>query len=232
MTEKAKTKKPKAPLLSFKYLPTDFIRVTGVLPGLLWLRPKYVYENENAKKKIKGAAIAIANHSTFYDPVYISFALWYRRHRFVVKKEIYDSKAHTLLKWGRCIPIDPENAGLDSVKAVTAALKEGELVTMFPEGQVSHSQTDFKQFKSGVVLMAFKGKAPIVPIFITMEDSDHLDGDGFFVQEYTLHILPAIYPDPSLPSAEAKERMKQQNYEAWVKVYEDFYQKPLVYGES
>ena len=166
MTEKAKTKKPKAPLLSFKYLATDFIRVTGVLPGLVWLRPKYVYENENAKKKVKGAAIAIANHSTFYDPVYISFALWYRRHRFVVKKEIYDSKAHTLLKWGRCIPIDPENAGLDSVKAVTAALKEGELVTMFPEGQVSHSQTQFNQFKSGVVLMAFKGKAPIVPIYI------------------------------------------------------------------
>ena len=32
--------------------------------------------------------------------------------------------------------------------------------------------------------------------------------------------------------AEAKEAMKKENYEAFVRVYEDFYQKPLVYGES
>jgi len=77
-----------------------------------------------------------------------------------------------------------------------------------------------------------QNKAPIIPIFITMEDSDVLDGDGFFVQEYTIHILPAIYPDTSLPSAKAKEALKQANYEAWVRVYEDFYKKPLVYSES
>jgi hypothetical protein len=65
-----------------------------------------------------------------------------------------------------------------------------------------------------------------------MEDSDVLDGDGFFVQEYTIHILPAIYPDESLSSADAKKKMKKENYEAWVRVYEEFYQKPLVYGES
>ena len=52
------------------------------------------------------------------------------------------------------------------------------------------------------------------------------------MQEYTLHILPAIYPDTTLSSAEARERMKKENYEAWVKVYEEFYKKPLVYGES
>ena len=65
-----------------------------------------------------------------------------------------------------------------------------------------------------------------------MEDSDVPDGDGFFVQEYTINILPAIYPDASLSNAEAKEAMKKENYEAWVKVYEDFYKKPLVYGKS
>ena len=52
------------------------------------------------------------------------------------------------------------------------------------------------------------------------------------MQEYTIHILPAIYPDSSLSKVEAKEKMRKENYEAWVKVYEDFYGKPLVYGES
>jgi hypothetical protein len=27
-------------------------------------------------------------------------------------------------------------------------------------------------------------------------------------------------------------KMLTENYEAWVRVYEDFYKKPLVYGES
>jgi 1-acyl-sn-glycerol-3-phosphate acyltransferase len=85
--------------------------------------------------------------------------------------------------------------------------------------------------QDGAFTLAVKNKAPIVPIFITMEDSNVLDGDGFPVQEYTLHILPAIYPDKTLSFAEAKEKMRKENYEAWVKVYEDFYKKPLVYGE-
>ena len=65
-----------------------------------------------------------------------------------------------------------------------------------------------------------------------MEDSDVLDGDGFFVQEYTIHILPAIYPDPTLTGREAKEKMRKENYEAWVKTYEDFYGMPLKYSEE
>ena len=65
-----------------------------------------------------------------------------------------------------------------------------------------------------------------------MEDSNILDSDGFFVQEYTINILPAIYPDENLSSIAARNKMKEENYEAWVKVYEDFYKKPLVYSEK
>ena len=85
--------------------------------------------------------------------------------------------------------------------------------------------------QDGAFSLAVRNKAPIVPIFITMEDSDVLDGDGFPVQEYTLHILPAIYPSEDLTRVEAKTDMKNRNYEAWVETYEAFYQKPLRYGE-
>lgn len=167
---KAKTNhKPKAPLFSLKYFPMDFIRVTGAIPWLLWLRPKWIYESEKAKKKIHGPALVIANHSTFYDPIYLGVAMWYRRNRFIIKKEIYDSKAKALLKAGRCIPIDPKNASLDAVKAVTAALKAGEIIDMFPEGHVTHTNSAIEQFKSGAVLMALRGKAPVLPIYIRVK---------------------------------------------------------------
>ena len=89
-----------------------------------------------------------------------------------------------------------------------------------------------KPKKKGGFTFAAKNNVPVLPCFITMKDSDIIGEDGFFVQEYTIHILPAIYPDASLPSAKAKEALKNANYEAWVKVYEDFYKNPLVYSES
>ena len=65
-----------------------------------------------------------------------------------------------------------------------------------------------------------------------MEDTDTMDGDGFPVQAFTVHILPAIYPDTTLPLPARKAKMRQENYEAWVRVYEEFYGIPLVYSEE
>lgn len=116
-------------------------------------------------------------------------------------------------------------------KAITTLLARGETILIYPEQGMWWNYRKPRPMQDGAFALAVRNKAPIVPIFITMEDSDVLE-EGFFVQEYTLHILPAIYPDTTLSSAEARERMRQENYEAWVKVYEEFYKKPLVYGES
>ena len=116
-------------------------------------------------------------------------------------------------------------------KAITTLLARGETILIYPEQGMWWNYRKPRPMQDGAFALAVRNKAPIVPIFITMEDSDVLE-EGFFVQEYTRHILPAIYPDTTLSSAEARERMRQENYEAWVKVYEEFYKKPLVYGES
>ncbi len=118
------------------------------------------------------------------------------------------------------------------LKAVSVLLGRGETILIYPEQGMWWNYRKPRPMQDGAFTLAVRNKAPIVPIFITMEDSDVIDGDGFPVQEFTLHILPAIYPDPSLSSAEAKAKMKQENYDAWVKVYEDFYGKPLVYSEE
>jgi 1-acyl-sn-glycerol-3-phosphate acyltransferase len=118
------------------------------------------------------------------------------------------------------------------LRAVKTLLERGETILIYPEQSMCWNYRKPKPLQDGAFTLAVRNKTPIVPIFITMEDSDVSDGDGFFVQEYTIHILPAIYPDPSLPKNDAKEKMKKENYEAWVKVYEEFYNKPLVYAES
>ena len=131
------------------------------------------------------------------------------------------------------LPLSSQMATMKKfLRAVRTLLGRGEAILIYPEQSMWWNYRKPKPLQDGVFSLAVQNKAPVVPIFITMEDSDVPDGDGFFVQAYTVHILPAIYPDATLSSSAAKEKMKQENYEAWVKVYEDFYQKPLVYGES
>ncbi len=116
--------------------------------------------------------------------------------------------------------------------AVKVLLARGETVLIYPEQSMWWNYRKPKPMQDGAFMLAVRTRTPIVPVFITMEDSDHLDRDGFFVQEYTVHILQAIYPDAALSNSEAKDALKKANYEAFVRTYEDFYKKPLTYAES
>lgn len=130
------------------------------------------------------------------------------------------------------LPLSSQMATMKKfMKAVKALLSRGEVILIYPEQGMWWNYRKPKPMQDGAFSLAVLNKSPIVPIFITMEDSNVPDGDGFFVQEYTVNILPAIYPDIALPRAEAIEKMKQENYEAWVRTYEEFYGKALVYSE-
>ena len=66
-----------------------------------------------------------------------------------------------------CIKIDKDNFSLASFHEIVKRLDEKKLVLIFPEGHV-HLQggNDIKAFKSGIILMAHKSGAPVVPVYI------------------------------------------------------------------
>ena len=131
------------------------------------------------------------------------------------------------------LPLSSQRATMVKfMKAFAELLRRGETILIYPEQGMWWNYKKPRPMQDGAFSIAVRNKAPIVPIFITMEDSDVIDPDGFPVQEYTLHILPAIYPDPTLSLREAKEDMRKKNYDAWVQVYEHFYDKKLVYAET
>ena len=85
--------------------------------------------------------------------------------------------------------------------------------------------------QKGAFKLAVKNNVPILPFFITMENTHKFDESGYPVQAYTINILPAIYKDDKLKDSENVEMMKNKNYKAWKEVYEDFYKVELTYGE-
>ncbi len=156
----------------FENLVYDFTIITG-LPAFVILRPKKHYQTEKAREKIKGGALLIANHVGFTDPVALMLCIWYRRHRFICAEVFYENKvAAWLFNQFHCIPVNRENVGMDTMRTIVDALKNDQIVTMFPEGHVSTAEdkgTD--QFKSGMVLMSVMSRKPIVPIYIAPRKS-------------------------------------------------------------
>lgn len=156
--------KPKKKI--FDYFVYDFVKIVLGIPGIIWHRPRVIFENDEAKKKIRGGAIVISNHLGFFDPIYILYALWYRRPHFICLKSFFESRFAWAFRCFHCIPVDKQNAGIDTVRQVLAALNEEKVVVIFPEGSVNDGSGDMAQFKSGVSLMAVKSKKPIVPLYI------------------------------------------------------------------
>ena len=118
---------------------------------------------------------------------------------------------------------------VEFVKAVDTILQRGDYILIYPEQSLWWNYKKPKPLKNGAFKLASRNNVPVLPIFITMEDSDFLGEDGFPVQEYIINIKPPIYPDENLSQKENVEIMKDKNFEIWKKVYEEFYEIPLEY---
>jgi len=114
-------------------------------------------------------------------------------------------------------------------EATEQLLRQGNLVLVYPEQSMWWNYRKPKPLKKGAYILAAKANVPVVPCFITMMDSDVMGEDGFYVQEYTIHIEAPIYPDDSLRYGVKVEKMLEQNAEVWKQVYEKEYQMPLEY---
>lgn len=140
--------------------------VTGALPMIAWLRPKMHYPF--GKPKRRGALLAMANHTTMVDPVIVQLAFPFRRMNTIATKDLYtNATRERFFGLMHCIKIDKENFSVASFRDVVERLEEKKMVVIFPEGTVhTDTKNEILAFKSGVVLMAHKSGAPIVPIYV------------------------------------------------------------------
>lgn len=115
------------------------------------------------------------------------------------------------------------------LEAMDKVLSDGHFVLVYPEQSMWWNYKKPKPLKRGAFTFAVRSHVPVLPVFITMEDSEVLDGDGFFVQEYTIHIGEPIYPKPELKDRENVEYMMEENARIWKAIYEETYGLPLEY---
>src|SRR5438093_3402476 len=111
-----------------------------------------------------GGFLLLPNHLTWVDAVVLQLACP-RPIRFIVWEEIFN------LGWLRWIfravgalPISSKRAK-DAVKAASEAIQRGEIVCIFPEGELSRTGM-LLRLKRGYELIARAANAPVVPVWL------------------------------------------------------------------
>ncbi len=116
-------------------------------------------------KKLKGGYLIIANHTSMRDPIVLQQVFWRRRVSFVAASDVMGGKFRSaLLRGAGCIGIDREIFDFACIKQCIEVLKGGDPIIMFPEGRINQGESSFK---SGMILMAVRADAPIVPVYLS-----------------------------------------------------------------
>jgi len=187
-------------------------------------------------QNLKSGAILTCNHFNPFDSflaqyVYMNAKQKKKKFYRVIKEGNYTSVGGfygLLMKHCNTLPLSSNRKTMSMfLNAVDTVLKRGDLVLIYPEQALWWNYRKPRPLKPGGFKFAVSAGVPVVPIFITMKDSDVMGGDGFPVQEHTIHVLEPIYPDKDLSNKENVEQMMDKNYKAWVKVYEEVYGEKL-----
>jgi 1-acyl-sn-glycerol-3-phosphate acyltransferase len=114
-----------------------------------------------------GGAVMASNHVSYLDFTFVGLAARPAKRlvRFMAKHEVFASKAAgPLMRGMHHIPVD-RAAGAASYDAALAALRNGEIVGVFPEATISRS-FEIKELKTGAARMALEAGVPILPVIV------------------------------------------------------------------
>lgn len=189
-------------------------------------------------KNLDSGAIITCNHFNPHDSFAIQLAYEaaeQKKRKFyrVIREGNYTSFPGFfgfLMRHCNTLPLSSNRKTMSEfTSAVDKHLCNGHFVLIYPEQSMWWNYRKPKPLKEGGFYMAAKAEVPVLPVFITMRDTDMLDENLYPVQEYTIHILPAIYPDKQKSVRENTREMLDKNYKAWKECYESFYNIDLVY---
>ena len=191
-------------------------------------------------RAVQGGAILTCNHFNPFD----NYAVWKAIEKDCPKKALfkiiregnYTSFGGLYGYFFRHCNTLPLSANLHAMgeltKGVAALLARGEHILIYPEQGMWWNYKKPRPMKEGAFRFAAKSGVPVIPFFISMEDTEALDSAGFPIQAYTVHIMPAIYPDASLPLRARITAMRDRNYALMKEKYEEVYGLPLTYDAS
>jgi lipopolysaccharide biosynthesis glycosyltransferase len=189
-------------------------------------------------KNLESGAVITCNHFNAFDSFAVQMAYEAAGHKERILYRIIREGNYTsfpgfygmLMRNFYTLPLSSNHKTLRMFnEATTTLLQRGNFVLVYPEQSMWWNYRKPKPLKPGGYMFAVKADVPVLPCFITMKDSDVLGEDGFFVQEYTIHICPPLYINKELPPRQQVPDLMERNFALWKEIYEREYDMPLSY---
>jgi acyl-[acyl-carrier-protein]-phospholipid O-acyltransferase / long-chain-fatty-acid--[acyl-carrier-protein] ligase len=139
--------------------------------------PRLIYRATifGSEKLPAGGFLLLPNHITWVDAVVLQLACP-RPIRYIIDESIYRNRIlNPIFRLARCIPISSRRAK-DAMRDAAERIRAGEIVCLFPEGQLTRSGT-LLRLRRGYELIAREAGGPVVPVWL-----DQLWGSIFSFQ--------------------------------------------------
>ena len=186
---------------------------------------------------VSGGVVLTCNHFHPFDSFFMQrvFDLSHRRGRMyrVIREGNYTAFPGfygMLMRNCDTLPLSSDPATMKLfLKAVRETLDQKNCLLIYAEQSLWWNYRKPKPLNSGAFEIAVRRSVPVVPCFITFVDTDRIGDDGFPILSYTPHVGAPIYPDPTLRSKDAAEKMRAANEAFCRETYERAYGIPLTY---
>ena len=114
-----------------------------------------------------GPLVIVANHTQYLDPVFVCMSVP-RRIQWMAKKEIFVFPFRRFFRFIGTFPVDRQGGGRAALRSALEYLSSGWALGIFPEGthRTKGDGTDLREPKNGAIMLASRGNAGILPVYI------------------------------------------------------------------
>jgi len=180
----------------------DLLRLIGyVISKSVWFI-RYTDRKNIPGKEVKSFLIC-ANHQTYVDPVWVCLPMRRKLGFMAVEKAFEWRFIGPLIRYLGAFPVSQDTSGtLNAIRIALRELKQGSVLTVFPEGAREFADGKFFPFKTGAVRIAMQAGVPILPV--TINGGNHIWPQTqryphlFRRVEIIYHPLMEIVEDPLL----------------------------------
>lgn len=113
---------------------------------------------------VSGPCILAANHTCYYDPFFLGTGTR-REIYYLARSSAFFFPLGAFLSRCNAVPMDREGGGVQGMLKIIDILKQGNGITLFPEGTRSLDGR-IQSAKAGIGLIVIKSGAPVLPIRI------------------------------------------------------------------
>lgn len=176
---------------------------------------KVKIKNKKNLKQIKGGAVLVSNHVHTLDSVMLGIAAFPKKVVFTGMKENFEKPViGQLVRALGSVPT-PETILENRIffNELSKQVRKGKYIHFFPEGELIKEDEKLRNFKKGAFKLAVDSSVPIIPIRINFQDKE-----GRKKKKIILNVGKPMFPDYSLNSKNALEKLKIETEEAMNKL--------------